>query len=659
MRRYLRIYPGCALLAVLAVAAVAAASDEAPAWLRQAASRPIPPYDDEVPAVFILHERRITVDENGRQKSEERGALKILKKEGRDHARAAAWYVKDIEKIHEINAWLILRSGATRSYGKKDQVDVSASGDTAYDEIRVKGISAEQDADVGAVFGYEVSSEEVPLFSQIEWHFQSRLPVLQSRIILGLPKAWRAEAITFNSAAIKPSLAGSEYVWELRDLPFVKSEPASPSLTSLVPRLGINYFPPDGAGRASGKTFRTWADVSSWGAELHEPRATVNDAMTAKVRELTSTAKTETERIGAIARFVQSIRYVSIQTGVGRGGGYTPHPAVDTFAKSYGDCKDKATLMRAMLKVVGIQSYPVLIYLGDPEYVREAWPSPQQFNHAIVAIRITDEKFAGMTLDRPGSERLSFFDPTDPETRYGDLPQDEQGSLALVVSGSDGALVRMPSAGPEVSRLERQIDASITEGGTITGVILESWSGQYAADSRREYRNRPVSEYRKLVERWLTDGMAGTRMLKLEPSDGSADGGFGLRTEFVANGYAQLMQKHYLVFKPVLVSRHDDLTFIESSRANPVVLEPRAFIETSTFKLPAGFTVDELPEKTRLESSFGFYTTNFETQENRLLLTRRLTIMRGTIPADQYPRVRKFFADMRAAEQAPVVLAKK
>ena len=40
--------------------------------------------------------------------------------------------------------------------------------------------------------------------------------------------------------------------------------------------------------------------------------------------------------------------------------------ATEVFAKSYGDCKDKANLMRAMLKIVGITAFPVSIYSGDP-----------------------------------------------------------------------------------------------------------------------------------------------------------------------------------------------------------------------------------------------------------------------------------------------------
>src|SRR5213593_1548775 len=130
----------------------------------------------------------------------------------------------------------------------------------------------------------------------------------------------------------------------------------------------------------------------------------------------------ELEKIGASGRYAKGIQYISIQIGLGSGGGYKPHMAAQSFFKSYGDCKDKVTLMRAMLKVAGIASYPVAIYSGDPFYVRESWPSPQQFNHAIVAISVSDTTPRAASVEHPALGRLLFFDPTDPDTSVGDLP---------------------------------------------------------------------------------------------------------------------------------------------------------------------------------------------------------------------------------------------
>ena len=85
--------------------------------------------------------------------------------------------------------------------------------------------------------------------------------------------------------------------------------------------------------------------------------------------------------------------------------------------------------MRAMLKVLDITSFPVGIYSGDPDYVREEWASPQQFNHCIIAIKVSDETQVATVISHPTLGRLLIFDATDDDTPVGDLPDHEQGSL--------------------------------------------------------------------------------------------------------------------------------------------------------------------------------------------------------------------------------------
>jgi hypothetical protein len=76
-------------------------------------------------------------------------------------------------------------------------------------------------------------------------------------------------------------------------------------------------------------------------------------------------------------------------------------------------------------------------------------------------------------------------------------------------------------------------------------------------------------------------------------------------------------------------------------------------------KLPTGFEVDELPDALKLDTAFGNYASTYEVKDGQLVFTRTLTQRATTIPADQYATVRNFYERIRAAEQSPVVLAKK
>ena len=227
-----------------------------------------------------------------------------------------------------------------------------------------------------------------------------------------LPQGWRAETITFNHSKIEPTMNGNSYTWELRNLPPIEVEPSSPRISKLVTNIAVNIFAP--AGKATMlRSYSTWKDVSRYTSELNDSQAAFNEPMAAKARELTVSAKNEFERIQAVGRYAQSVNYISIQIDLGKGGGYRPHLAADVFAKNYGDCKDKANLMRAMLKSLGIESYPVVIYSGDPNRVQPEWPSPQQFNHCIIAVKVGDATEAATVIKHPQLGRLMIFDPTD------------------------------------------------------------------------------------------------------------------------------------------------------------------------------------------------------------------------------------------------------
>ena len=655
MRKLLIIVIG---LFILTTPASTAPGDETPAWVQQAATMKIPVYDKDVPAVVLLSEQSTTVSSDGKTNEVFNFAVRILRREGREWAEAGVGYVPDSSKVKDFRAWLIRPNGETKRYSKDDIVDVAARLNDVYNEYRFKRISGEDDADTGAVFAYSYTLEDRSVFSQSDWRFQSSLPVVNSRYNLTLPEGWRAEGLTFNHPKIDAKVNGTNYSWELSNLPPVPDEPLSPSLSHLVPRLAVSYFPPANA-QLSIKTFANWGEVATWMAELEDPQVIVDDALARKSYELTALAKTEYEKIRAIAHYVQNIQYISIQTGVGRGGGYRPHASNEVFAKAYGDCKDKANLMRAMLKVVGITSIPVSIYSGDPNYVRAAWPSPQQFNHCIIAVKVSDETQAGTIIKHPTLGRLLIFDPTDEQTPLGDLAYDLQGSLALIDSKNETDLVRMPVTPPEMNQLERIATLELRADGGIAGKIQEQAKGQTAALFRTEFRKLSKPEYTGRIERWLTSGATSARLSKMEPSDNTAEGHFTLNVEFSADSYGQIMQNRLMVFKPVVVSRREGLALTAPTRKHPVVLGNNAYSETVRVQLPQGFTVDEVPDPVKIQTPFGSYATSYEVKGTELIFKRQLSQQATTIAAADYEMVRKFFESIRAAENAPVVLARK
>ena len=647
-----------ALLLLVSNASPVMAADEPPSWLRQAASLSLPSYDKETKAVTLLDETKVTVGDDGKVTTYTMHAVKVLNREGREEARARAVYNTDSEKVKEIKAWLIRPSGQVVKYGKDQIMDLAANDNDVYNEVRIRLISGKDEAEPGAVFGYEVLVESKDIFSQFDCEFGNDHPVLASSISVTVPNGWRASGVVFNHPTIEPVISGSTFTWQTRNLEAIKYEQASPSLPNLVPRIVVSVFPGSGQSAGALRTFGSWVEISKYLSELADPQVQLDDALAGKARELTANAKTEFEKIQAIGRYAQNIKYVSIQIGLGGGGGFRPHSSLDIFKKSYGDCKDKANLMRAMLRALNINSYPVVIYSGDPTFVREEIPS-FQFNHCIIAVKVSDETKSPTIITHPKLGRLLIFDATDDDTPVGDLPSHEQGSFALILAGADGALLRMPSTAPEVNKLVRNSTVTLTAEGAITATLTERSIGQSAVEERGLFKALARPEYEKRIERWITRGITGAKISKMSPVDSQADGKFALDVDFTAKDYAQSMRGKLLVFKPSLVSQRNGLDLSSPLRKNPIVLQSEAYSETVSVKLPEGFEIDEMPDAVKMETPFGKFSTSYEVKDGHLIFIRHLEVQNATIPASRYTEVRSFFGRINGAEMAPVVLAKK
>ncbi len=503
---------------LLLIAGTIYAAEPAPGWLQEISGRSIPNYPGRVPAAVLLNEEHVTVDASGKTAVNFRKAIKILNQEGRRDASAAIPYFSGNGKIKELRAWIVAPGGFTKSFGKESIADIGAVGEDLYSDLRMRVVHVEE-PEVGAVFAYEAELEQKTIFGQDQFYFQDALPAVRSRYVLTLPSGWTASAVVLNHAPIQPVVDGTTYTWELDELPFRTRELAGPVPAALTPRLALNFVSPSNVNDSGVRGFKSWTDASEWLTELMAGQDTLTEEMNAKARELTASAQNEYQKIQAIGHYVQQLKYVSIQMNLARGGGYKPHAAATVFQKQYGDCKDKANLMRTLLKAAGISSYLVALYSGDRTLVREEWPSPQQFNHAIIAVRISDSTQADTVITHPALGRLLIFDPTSEITPLGDLPAYEQGSFGLLVAGEKGSLVRMPITPPDSNLTEVSIEGSLSESGQLKASMTDQDRGQPAATLRGAFRSPDPAENRRLVEHWLNYTNRTVQVENIEPQD--------------------------------------------------------------------------------------------------------------------------------------------
>jgi transglutaminase superfamily protein/uncharacterized protein DUF3857 len=623
-----------------------------PDWAERA-SKTAPPAAGKAGAVELLRETTIRFDGSGRYTSTDRRVILIRRREGREDAEPYVYYSTDGGKVKSLRAWV--RSGSGKLTRVDDDRAIDQSGETfqLYTEVRFRQLALPEGADAGSIVAWEGIVESRDAVPQFMLHLQSRIPVARSLVLLESPPDWTARATIWNHAAVEPKREGRAMLWEFTDLPGIEEEPLGIPPEARAAQIGISLVASEAS--ASAASLTTWQDVSRWMAGLADPQAGVTPEVESKARSLTVGIATPGEKIRAIARYVQAVNYISVEMGLAGGGGYRPHAASEVLAKHYGDCKDKANLMRALLRAVGVESNLVLISATSPDDVREEWPSPFQFNHCVLGVRLRDGPESCLA-QVPGTEPIAVFDPTDPSTPWGSLPEPEQGALALLVAPSGGALFRTSEDGPEKNHVERAVQAEVANDGTLTGLVRERSSGTSGSDSRTGLRDMAAADFRKSVADDISGGQGGVTVTSLETHEDSS-GTFGIEAAFEAPRFARTIGG-FLSLRPVVAAPLRIGATWPENRTSPLRLGLYSMHETGRVRLPEGSAVDEVPAPVVLETPFASYRLECRSEKGALTFERSFAIRARNIPVADYAAARRFFEQIRAAEATQVLLTR-
>ncbi|HSE97827.1 MAG TPA: DUF3857 and transglutaminase domain-containing protein [Blastocatellia bacterium] len=637
-----------ALVAILILLGANARAD-VPDWVRTRLDAPVTGHEKNVPYVVLLDERVTTIKENGRAEIRSRYMARILTQEGRVAARREIKYDSQT-RISDLQAWHI-RSDQKVFELASNKIFEESITDHLYNDVRSK-VMRFGEADIGSVVAFEWVEREKPLVNQDYHIFQGRAPVITGRYQLNLPEGWNVESMIFNHPPVAPLIKDNSYTWELQSIPAIKEEPWMPETVSLSPFLAVSYFPIKG--RASGRSFSSWQDVSRWADPIMHKLYRNLGPVQRKAAELVQGVNTEAEQVRALSRWVQTgIRYASIQMGVV--GGYRPNQPDVVLKRGFGDCKDKSALLQAMLRVIGVESYQVLVFSGDPTRVRPEFPSPLQFNHSIIAIMTKSD--GPTTVNHPHMGRLLFFDPTDNTTPPGDLPFYLQGSYGLVVKGDSGDLVRLPELAEAANSINREIDVQVEATGGIAATVTETITGQMAAVARRWIASSSAEDYVKEMASRIARDIPGGRLSDLKINR-DADPVEPLRLEYrvTAQNYANRMNR-LLVVRPLLLWVQQFPVFTQTEREHPIQFDMKSIRKDIVrLSLPDGFSPDDVPSNITLDSIIGRFEMSFQIKERDILVNRSLAIAaRGAQPTD-YLDVKKFFEAAQTASQSSIVL---
>ncbi|HWQ03220.1 MAG TPA: DUF3857 domain-containing protein, partial [Candidatus Nitrosotenuis sp.] len=345
--------------------------------------------------------------------------------------------------------------------------------DTREKHLPVKGLSVGDVVELKCIWRQTEPLAPGQFWTSVQ--FERDDIVLSETIQISVP---RERAVIVKSPELPPKVSEEGprrvYTWQRANL-----ERQAPSKLEQAQRVARGRQPlPD----ILLTSFKSWDEVARWFHELLEERVRPTKEIQEKAAELTRGAADEPAKIQAIYRFVsEEFRYIGVAFGVGR---YQPHFAAEVLSNQYGDCKDKHTLLAALLAAAGVNAAPVLINssrMVDPEV-----PLPGQFDHLITAV-----------LQK---ENILWLDSTAEVAPPGYLFALLRDKPALVLTGNKASFATTPVDPPFPSRYVYTMDARLDDTGTLEAKVEQSLRSDEEMLVRGAFRRLPRTQWKDLVQ---------------------------------------------------------------------------------------------------------------------------------------------------------------
>lgn len=455
----------------------------------------------------LLHERTIEVGADGTMKETIRIANQSLSQTDDQAGLEAHWFSRNT-KIKSSKAWHQPPEGSTEKASAEDSLDITLDSSFFSDrKTRFIGFTGMKR---GSLVFFEFETVTQPFALEFDEWFVGSGTVDRHVVDLTIPAGWQLIYDWVGAAGPDPLIAGSRYVWEMRDLPAMdREEDLAASVLDRAPRLLVSIVPAEGS-TSPVPGFRTWTELGAW----YQKKSAGLTALATMPATLKSTDATQPSFRSAL--YVRDqVRYVSKVVGIG---GYIARPAKETSETLWGDCKDKATLLSALLASQHVESYLLLVNASLRHSVSENVPSLSSFDHMVTAVRVTDElaqavSNAPAVFEAPQLGRLLLIDTTDETNSIGSVSGPLAGKRALLVAPGSSQLVTLPGEQSTAHRVIRNLTVTIDVGGQATFHRETRYYGEPArtvrALNRASAKEREKSILTGLQETWIDAEPAG------------------------------------------------------------------------------------------------------------------------------------------------------
>ncbi|MBJ7880273.1 DUF3857 domain-containing protein [Gelidibacter salicanalis] len=442
---------------------------------------------------------------------------------------------------------------------------------------------------------------------------------------------------------INQSKAG-EIHYEANNLKAILYEEYSPSLKDITPyaMLNLKNFSYEGyVGNSN-----DWEGLGKW---MHEQlllgRTRVSEKTKNEIMTLVSGLDDPIDRARLVYQYVQNnTRYISVQEGIG---GIQPIEALKVDEVKYGDCKGLTNYTKALLDLVGVESYYTRVYASPNNIVdinKDFVSFLGQSNHVI--------------LNLPYEGTNIWLECTSQTSPFGYNANFTDDRNVFVIRPDGGEIVRTKIYTAAKNLLDAKANIVLTEDGDIEAKInLKSYGTQYG--HREGIQNSALKE-QILHYKDYWGYINNVDILSMSYSNDKDTIVFTENIQLSAKKYASKTGNR-LLLSPNFFNVLSNVPTRYRDRKLPFEIE-RGFHDMDEYVIliPENFEVEALQNETLIENKFGKYSyTITENGDNTLLFKRIFILNKGDYAKEDYEDFRNFYLEIVKQDQSRIILIKK
>ena len=561
--------------------------------------------------------------------------IKILKKDGLEWANALIQLDHDgtgssEEKVLKLRA-------STYNLENGQLVETKMSKDNVFQEKFDKYTTHQKftlpNVKVGSVIEYSYTISSAYWSSLPNWQFQRSIPTRHSEYWAILPREMVYQKYMQGYVHVISKNPNSH--WVAYNVPAFKAEPYMTSEEDYISRINfaLSYI---------NLPTRQIEIMGSW-EKMNKNLTEDQDFMNA-VKGPASLKKQVDEVIAGITDPEAKARtiYEYVRNTYQWNGVKDRYP--DNIKKiveaKKGTSSDLNVLLAGMLNRAGIETEMVLLSTRDHGFIRRPFPMARQFNYNVCQVKLTD--------------RTVLLDATDRYVPFGILPERCLNGEGFVISKTQSGWIDLDPTVKSKTVVSSIIN--IDPNGIVNGTLDYVHEGYAAARIRNSYHAKGQEEYLKWFQGGKTIEILESRYEDLKAIEKPAKESYEIVSHDLASSTG-----NQIYINPFVSDKITENPFRSDKREYPVdFVCPSEKVYISKIKIPAGYTVDELPpvKVIALPQNAGRFVYNISAMGDEITLTCILNINKAMFVQDEYAPLREFYNHIVAKQNEQIVLKK-